>query len=134
MADDPGRGRDHRPGWRFGGWALYVKDGSAKFVYNLLGMQQFATEATEPIPAGSTRYGWSSPTTAAAWPKAAMSRSTTTARPSGRAASKQTQPLIFSADETTDIGDDYGMPVTADYAATTAVQRPHRRRPDRHRR
>jgi arylsulfatase len=26
-----------------------------------------------------------------------------------------TQPLIFSADETTDIGDDYGMPVSADY-------------------
>ncbi len=27
-----------------------------------------------------------------------------------------TQPIVFSADETTDIGDDYGMPVSPDYA------------------
>ena len=26
-------------GGRFGGWALYFKEGRAKFVYNLLGMQ-----------------------------------------------------------------------------------------------
>ena len=30
-----------------------------------------------------------------------------------------TQPLIFSADETTDIGDDYGMPVSLDYAGAS---------------
>ena len=30
-----------------------------------------------------------------------------------------TQPLIFSADETTDIGNDYGMPVSADYAGAS---------------
>jgi hypothetical protein len=29
---------------------------------------------------------------------------------------EQTQPLIFSADETTDIGDDYGMPVSGGVA------------------
>ena len=45
-----------------------------------------------------------------------------------------TQPLIFSADETTDIGDDYGMPVSPDYAEREQVQRPDRRRPDRRRR
>jgi arylsulfatase len=30
-----------------------------------------------------------------------------------------TQPLVFSADETTDIGNDYGMPVSADYAGAS---------------
>lgn len=35
-----------------GGWALYAKDGTAKFVYNLLGMTEFITEATRPVPAG----------------------------------------------------------------------------------
>ena len=45
-----------------------------------------------------------------------------------------TQPLIFSADETTDIGDDYGMPVSADYAGAEPVQRPDRRGADRRRR
>ena len=40
-------------GGRFGGWALYVKDGRAKFVYNLLGMQEFVIEATEDLTSGS---------------------------------------------------------------------------------
>jgi arylsulfatase len=30
-----------------------------------------------------------------------------------------TQPLIFSADDTTDIGDDFGMPVSSDYAGAS---------------
>ena len=30
-----------------------------------------------------------------------------------------TQPLVFSADETTDIGNDYGMPVSAEYAGAS---------------
>ncbi|MET0999864.1 MAG: arylsulfatase, partial [Marmoricola sp.] len=40
-------------GGRFGGWAFYAKDGTAKFVYNVLGIHEFATAATEPIPAGT---------------------------------------------------------------------------------
>ena len=67
-------------GGRFGGWAVYAKDGKAKFVYNVLGIQEFATEADDADPGRApTRCGWSSPTTAAAWPRAATSPSTTTA-------------------------------------------------------
>ena len=40
-------------GGRFGGWCLYAKDGKAKFAYNVLGIQEFAAEADEPIPAGT---------------------------------------------------------------------------------
>ncbi len=40
-------------GGRFGGWALYVSDGHARFVYNVLGMKEFTVAATEPIPDGS---------------------------------------------------------------------------------
>ena len=39
-------------GGRFGGWALYAKEGTAEFVYNVLGIHEFPTVATEPIPAG----------------------------------------------------------------------------------
>ena len=107
-------------GGRFGGWALYVKDGRAKFVYNLLGMQEFVTEADRgPRPPAATRCGPSSPTTAAVSPRAATSPCTTTARSVGTGRVDVTQPLIFSADETTDIGDDYGMPVSADYAGAS---------------
>ena len=40
-------------GGRFGGWAVYLKDGKLTFVYNLLGIQEFATEADVPAPAGT---------------------------------------------------------------------------------
>ena len=56
--------------------------------------------------------------TAAVWPRAATSLCTTTGRrrhgPGGHDPA-----LIFSADETTDIGNDYGMPVSADYAGAS---------------
>ena len=75
-------------GGRFGGWALYLKDGRAKFVYNVLGMQEFATEAERTdCPRASTRCAWSSPTTAADSRRAATSRSTTTGAASAVGAS-----------------------------------------------
>ena len=39
-------------GGRFGGWAVYVKDGHLKFVYNVLGIHEFAAAADTPVPAG----------------------------------------------------------------------------------
>src|SRR5690606_22387474 len=40
-------------GGRFGGWALYVRENCVKFVYNLLGMNEFVIGATEDLPAGA---------------------------------------------------------------------------------
>ena len=40
-------------GGRFGGWALYAKDGKAKFCYNVLGIQDFTIKAEAAIPGGS---------------------------------------------------------------------------------
>jgi arylsulfatase A-like enzyme len=39
-------------GSRFGGHALYVKDGKLKYVYNFAGMEEQVIEASEPIPLG----------------------------------------------------------------------------------
>ena len=35
-------------GGRFGGWTVYFKDGKAKFVYNALGIHEYATTADTP--------------------------------------------------------------------------------------
>ena len=73
-------------GGRFGGWALYAKDGTAWFVYNLLGIQRVRDRGRRADPGRArTRCGWSSPTTAAGSPRAATSPSTTTASRSARA-------------------------------------------------
>ena len=39
-------------GSRFGGHALYVKDGKLKYVYNFVGLQEQIVESDEPIPLG----------------------------------------------------------------------------------
>src|SRR3954470_11209312 len=40
-------------GGRFGGWALYAKDGRLRFVYNVLGIREFVVESDTALPAGS---------------------------------------------------------------------------------
>ena len=49
-----------------------------------------------------------------------MSRSTTTARKSARAASTRPRAFVFSADETTDVGRETGTTVSPDYTAHTS--------------
>jgi len=58
----------HRQGGAFGGLSLYAKGGKAKFAYNLLGLK-ISNRSQPTDPMGNTRCAWSSPTTAAAWPK-----------------------------------------------------------------
>ena len=51
--DDGPEGVIIAQGGRFGGWSVYAKDGKATFAYNLLGINEFATSADRPIPAGT---------------------------------------------------------------------------------
>jgi arylsulfatase A-like enzyme len=106
-------------GGRFGGWALYVKDGALRFVYNLLGMAEFTTTATEEIPAGSHQLRAEFAYDGGGLAKGGDVTLFYDGRPVGSGRVDQTQPMIFSADETTDIGDDYGTPVTVEYPAET---------------
>ena len=125
-------------GGRFGGWAVYAKDGKAKFVYNVLGIQEFATEADAPIPAGTHQVRMEF-----AYDGGGLAKGGDvtlyydgTAVGTGRVGA--TQPMIFSADETTDIGYESGTTVTPDYTADDqpvhrqdqlGADRPRRRRP-----
>jgi arylsulfatase len=104
-------------GGRFGGWAFYAKDGRAKFVYNVLGIQEFATEATEPIPAGHHQVRVEFAYDGGGLAKGGDVTLYYDGTPVGTGRVGATQPMIFSADETTDIGYESGTTVTADYTA-----------------
>jgi arylsulfatase len=115
----PTRGVLIAQGGRFGGWALYVKDGRAKFVYNVLGIHEFVAEATEEIPPGDHQVR-----VEFAYDGGGLGKGgDVTLRYDGQAVGTGrvdlTQPIVFSADETTDIGDDYGMAVTTDYVGAS---------------
>ena len=103
-------------GGRFGGWTVYFQDGNAKFVYNVLGIHAYSTAAEQRSLPAPIRCAWSSPTTGVGWPREATSLSTTTGTQSARNGDN-TQPMIFSGDETTDIGQETGTTVSPDYTA-----------------
>ncbi|MFI2752117.1 hypothetical protein ACGIF2_01640 [Cellulomonas sp. P22] len=89
-------------GGRFGGWCLYAKDGKAKFVYNVLGIQEFA-EAATAIPEGKHQVRMEF-----AFGGGLAKGGNVSLYYDGNAVGTgrvgMTQPVVFSADETTDIG------------------------------
>ena len=72
-------------GGAFAGWTLYAKDGIPKYCYNLLGVQRFIIEGEKPSLPATTRYGWSSTTTAEVSPRAQPSPCTSMRQSRGRA-------------------------------------------------
>ncbi len=80
-------------------------------------MTEFATTATETIPTGSHQVRAEFTYDGGGLAKGGDVTLFYDGVSVGTGRVDQTQPMIFSADETTDIGDDYGMPVSADYPA-----------------
>ena len=118
-APDKAEGVIIAQGGHFGGWALYAKDGAARFAYNLLGMTEFVTEATRPIPAGEHQIRMEFAYDGGGLGKGGTVTLYYDGEKVGEGRVQATQPLVFSADETTDIGEDYGMPVSSDYGGTS---------------
>ena len=104
--DGPAEGVIIAQGGRFGGWAFYVKDGRAAFVYDVLGIQEFVVTATEEIPSGSHQVRAEFTYDGGGLAKGGDVTIFYDGNPVGTGRIGVTQPLIFSADETTDIGDD----------------------------
>jgi arylsulfatase len=120
VPDTPLSGVVIAQGGRFGGWALYAKDGHAKFVYNLLGLQEFTTTADEPVPAGTRQVRVEFAYDGGGLAKGGDVTIFYDGTQVGAGRVEATQPMIFSADETTDIGHESGTPVTADYTPATS--------------
>ena len=107
-------------GGRFGGWCLYAKNGTARFVYNVLGIQEFATEADQPIPAGSHQVRMEFGYDGGGLGKGGDVTLYYDGAPFGSGRVGATQAMVFSADETTDIGYESGTTVTPDYTASSS--------------
>jgi arylsulfatase len=107
-------------GGRFGGWCVYAKDGKAKFAYNVLGIHLFTTEAESPIPAGKHQVRMEFAYDGGGLAKGGDVTLYYDGAPVGAGRVAATQPMIFSADETTDIGYESGTTVTPDYSARSS--------------
>jgi arylsulfatase A-like enzyme len=102
-------------GGRFGGWSVFVSGGKAKFVYNVLGIQSFATEAQSQIPAGKHQVRVEFAYDGGGLAKGGDVTLYYDGDEVGTGRVGATQPMVFSADETTDIGYESGTPVSPDY-------------------
>ncbi|MFW2381939.1 MAG: arylsulfatase [Acidimicrobiales bacterium] len=104
-------------GGRFGGWGLCVRDAKLVFVYNVLGINEYTTVADTAIPTGTHQVRMEF-----AYDGGGLNKGGDvtlfhdgTAVGSGRV--DATQGLIFSADETTDVGFEVGTTVMSNYTA-----------------
>jgi hypothetical protein len=113
FGDAPSNGPIIAQGGRFGGWALYARDGKAAFVYNLLGLQEFTTEADKPVPPGTHQVRMEFAYDGGGLAKGGAVTLYYDGVRVGEGRVEVTQPFIFSADETTDVGFDAGTPVSA---------------------
>jgi hypothetical protein len=107
-------------GGRFGGWAVYAKAGRIAFVYNVLGIREFKVVAHEPVPGGSHQVRVELAYDGGGLGKGGDVTIYHDGTPAGAGRVEATQPMIFSADETTDIGYESGTPVTDDYTPATS--------------
>jgi arylsulfatase A-like enzyme len=98
-------------GGAIGGWSFYTRDGRAKFTYNLLGIQAFATEATEPLSPGEHQVRMEFEYDGGGFAKGGDVSLFCDGEKVGEGRVEATQPFIFSADEGLDIGLETGTAV-----------------------
>jgi len=107
-------------GGRFGGWAVHVKDGRLKFTYNVLGVHVFPVTAEQPIPSGEHQLRMEFAYDGGGLAKGGSVSLFHDGNQVGDGRVELTQPMVFSADETTDIGRETGTTVSPDYTPTTS--------------
>lgn len=98
-------------GGRFGGWALYVKDGKPAYDYNFLGMERSTVEASEALNPGKSTIRFEFAYDGGGIGKGGMGTLYVNDKKVGEGRIERTQPAIFSADETADVGIDLATPV-----------------------
>jgi len=111
VAEDGGNGAIIVQGGRFGGWALYVIDGIPAYDYNFIGMQRFTIEGAEKLKAGKSTIRFEFAYDGGGLAKGGMGTMYVNDKKVGEGRIPHTQPMIFSADETADVGVDLATPV-----------------------
>jgi arylsulfatase len=104
-------------GGAFGGWCLYVRDGRPVYCYNLLGLRRFKINGDGEIPAGNHQIRMEFTYDGGGLGKGGSAVLFVDAAKVGEGRIEGTVPMLFSADETTDLGNDTGTPVTDDFGS-----------------
>jgi arylsulfatase len=104
-------------GGAFGGWALYMHGGRPKYCYNLFGVARFHAEGESVLEPGPHQVRMEFAYDGGGLGKGGTVSLYVDGDKAGEGRVGNTQPVIFSADETADIGRDTGTGVSDDYTA-----------------
>ncbi|MGQ0772972.1 MAG: arylsulfatase [Pseudonocardiales bacterium] len=103
-------------GGRFGGWSLYLRDGGVPtYCYNLFGLQRFKTNGATAVLPGTHQVRMEFDYDGGGLGKGGTVRLFVDGEQTADARIEATEPLVFSADETCDVGSDTASPVSDDY-------------------
>jgi arylsulfatase len=104
-------------GGEFGGWSLYVIDGAPRYCHNLLGLHRFVVVGATRLEPGVHQVRMEFAADRQALGTGGTATLYVDGSVSGDGRIDSTVPLVFSGDETTDVGCDTGTPVSDDYPA-----------------
>ncbi len=98
-----------------GGWSLYTKEGKPKYCYNFYGVDRYMIEGSAEIPSGTHQVRMEFAYDGGGLAKGGTVSLYIDGQQVGEGRVDRTEPMVFSADETCDVGFEAGSPVTYDY-------------------
>jgi len=101
-------------GGAFGGWTLYAHEGRAAYCYNTFGVESYKVYGSEPMRAGEHQVRMEFAYDGGGLGKGGDVKLYVDGEEVGQGRVEMTVPMLFSADETTDVGSDGGTPVSDD--------------------
>ncbi len=118
VADVSLKGNDHGiilcQGGKFGGWALYMNEGKPAYTYNWFGLEVYTIQSPQAIDSDGAEIKLTFDYDGGGTGKGGVARLFVDDRQVAEGRIGKTQPLVFSADETADVGRDDATQVADD--------------------
>jgi arylsulfatase A-like enzyme len=121
VVESPANGVIISQGGAFGGFSLYVADGKPAYCYNLFGLDVVKVYGDAPIPPGEHQVRMEFTYDGGGLGKGGEIALFVDGEQVGQGRVEATVPMLFSADETTDVGSDTATPVSDDYSPQSSV-------------
>ncbi len=117
VSDDGAEGVIVSQGGAYAGWSLYLNEGRPTYCYNLFGLERFHVRGDEPVPAGTHQVRMEFDYDGGGLGKGGTVSLYLDGAKCGEGRVEGTVPMVFSADETCDVGSDTASPVSDDYTS-----------------
>jgi arylsulfatase len=104
-------------GGEFAGWSLYLHEGKPTYCHNMLGLAHFKIAGDAAVPTGTHQIRMELAYDGGGLAKGGDVTIFVDGEQTGSGRVNATVPMIYSGDETCDVGSDVGSPVSDDYTS-----------------